>query len=145
MRFGATAVVALFYTVFGYALCAHWNFGKGWLNGLGFKDFAGCGTISLVGGIAALVTCILLKPRANRFGLDNYPRSYNPPYVAFGTLLVMILLFNSLDSCWMGLLDQRICDQGRQRLARARIGAHEHDFGRCRRIPRCFFAELLQR
>ena len=44
--------------------------GKGWLNNLGYKDFAGSGIVHLLGGTCALVGCYLIGPRKGRFKID---------------------------------------------------------------------------
>ena len=44
-----------------------WTWGEGWLNTLGFSDFAGSGVVHLSGGVAGLVGAIIIKPRLGRF------------------------------------------------------------------------------
>ncbi|MEB3339277.1 ammonium permease [Okeania sp.] len=57
---------------FLYPIIGHWVWSKyGWLSQLfNFVDFAGATVVHTVGGTAALVGAIILKPRWNRFGYD---------------------------------------------------------------------------
>ncbi|MEM1107347.1 MAG: ammonium transporter [Planctomycetota bacterium] len=86
------AVVALAYPVFG-----HWAWGGAlsgsttWLSDLGFVDFAGSTVVHGVGGWFALVACLIIGPRLNRFDKDgkhqDSPGS-NLQMAMFGTLLL---------------------------------------------------------
>lgn len=76
-----------------YPFAAHWGFGGGWLMKMGYHDFAGCGTVHSVGGVGALVTTIMLKPRKNRFNQkfsENFEPN-NPTYITLATLSVIII------------------------------------------------------
>ncbi|MEM6552566.1 MAG: ammonium transporter [Planctomycetota bacterium] len=86
------ALVALVYPVFG-----HWVWGgaltgeNGWLAEMGFVDFAGSTVVHSVGGWAALVACIVIGPRLDRFGPDGRPRNTlgsNQPTAILGVLLI---------------------------------------------------------
>lgn len=44
-----------------------WTWGGGWLNRIGFKDFAGAGTVHLLGGVSGLVGTLILGPRKQVF------------------------------------------------------------------------------
>lgn len=96
----SAAISVLIYPVFG-----HWAWGgfapgattQGWLQQLGYIDFAGSGVVHLVGGSAALAGIIVVKAREGRFGKDGKPRlivGHNMPLAALG---VFILWF-----CWFG-------------------------------------------
>lgn len=50
-----------------YPIEAHWIWGSGWLQQLGFHDFAGSCAIHMVGGISALVGAKMLGPRIGKF------------------------------------------------------------------------------
>ncbi|MGD1700399.1 ammonium transporter [Dapis sp. BLCC M229] len=64
---------------FLYPIVGHWVWSEyGWLKqGFNFVDFAGSTVIHTVGGTAALVGAILLKPRWNRFGYDPHEDLYS--------------------------------------------------------------------
>ena len=55
-------MVALIYPVVG-----HWIWGGGWLNKIGFLDFAGSTVVHSVGGWSALTGAILLGPRLGKY------------------------------------------------------------------------------
>jgi Amt family ammonium transporter len=74
-----------------YAMIAHWAWSPhGWMNVLGYIDFAGCGVVHLVGGTAGLISTIMLKPRNGRFEEKNQNdfKPSNPTYVTLGTFLL---------------------------------------------------------
>lgn len=58
---------SMFYSGWIYPIEVHWAWGKGWLNDLGYKDFAGGGMVHLAGGSAGLVATILIGARIDRF------------------------------------------------------------------------------
>lgn len=85
--FGAIGLTAFIYPIFGSWA---WNEG-GWLNKMGFIDFAGSTVVHSVGGWAALAAIIILGPRLGRFTPDKKPRQlpgHNLNYVAIGGLLL---------------------------------------------------------
>ena len=54
MKLWAFLVFALFLTGFIYPVQGFWKWGGGWLDALGFRDFAGSGVVHLCGAAAAL-------------------------------------------------------------------------------------------
>lgn len=62
----STLFVALVYTILG-----SWKWGGGWLNELGFYDFAGSTLVHSVGGWGALAGALLLGPRLGKYGKDG--------------------------------------------------------------------------
>lgn len=61
-------LLSLSTTTLIYPIVAHWVWDeRGWLNRLGFVDFAGSATVHLVGGVSALVSCAFVGPRVGRF------------------------------------------------------------------------------
>jgi Amt family ammonium transporter len=69
----------LYYTVFMtaivYPVGGFWKWGGGWLDQLGFYDFAGSIVVHSAGGFAALAGIIVLGPRIGRYNRDG---SVNP-------------------------------------------------------------------
>ena len=62
-------VVLIFTTIFVaicYPITGSWKWGGGWLDQLGFYDFAGSTLVHSVGGWAALVGAIILGPRLGK-------------------------------------------------------------------------------
>ena len=54
-----------------YPIEAHWTWGGGWLEQIGFHDFAGSNCIHMVGGISALIGAAFLGPRIGKFERDK--------------------------------------------------------------------------
>jgi Amt family ammonium transporter len=61
-----TIFVAIVYTVAG-----SWKWGGGWLDGIGFYDFAGSTLVHSVGGWGALMGILFLGPRLGKYGKDG--------------------------------------------------------------------------
>ena len=80
-----------------YPLVGAWTWGGGWLNELGFKDFAGSTIVHGVGGWAALAGIMVVGPRLGKFKRgkfkreDGQARPTPPSNVLIGTLGVFIL------------------------------------------------------
>ena len=58
---------SLFITALVYPVSGFWKWGGGWLDQLGFHDFAGSVVVHAVGGFAALAAAIIVGPRIGRF------------------------------------------------------------------------------
>ena len=57
-----------FYAVLVYSFCAHWVWSdNGWLNTLGFHDFAGGSAVHLHGGMNGLIAILFVGSRRGRF------------------------------------------------------------------------------
>jgi Amt family ammonium transporter len=74
-----------------YPVVVNWKWGGGWLDELGFVDFAGSGLVHMVGGVAALMGAIILGPRIGKFGPDGKPRTINGHSIPLAMLGVFIL------------------------------------------------------
>ena len=77
-----------------YPIQMGWEWGGGWLDDLGFADFAGSTLVHACGGAAALAGIILLGPRLGRFTDDGSPANMEPfaassiPLVVLGTFIL---------------------------------------------------------
>jgi len=77
-----------------YPIQMSWEWGGGWLDALGFADFAGSTLVHACGGSAALAGVILLGPRLGRFSDSGKPVNMAPfapssiPLVALGTFIL---------------------------------------------------------
>jgi Amt family ammonium transporter len=84
---------ALIYPIFGgWAWGSLFN-GSGWLEGLGFIDFAGSTVVHSVGGWAALAGAIVLGPRIGKYGKDGSVRpilGHNIPLAALGVFILWL-------------------------------------------------------
>jgi Amt family ammonium transporter len=56
---------------FIYPIIGHWVWGGGWLQQLGFWDFAGSTVVHSVGAWAALAGVLVLGPRLGKYGKDG--------------------------------------------------------------------------
>lgn len=54
-----------------FPIACAWTWGQGWLNDIGFHDYAGSGVIHLVGGIPGLIGTIILGPRLGIYGFSH--------------------------------------------------------------------------
>ncbi|MEM7133233.1 MAG: ammonium transporter [Chloroflexota bacterium] len=89
MKFTGYLIYSIVITGFIYPVSGMWKWGGGWLDAMGFYDFAGSLVVHAVGGFAGLAGAIVLGPRLGRFGNDARPL---PPHnMAFATLGVLIL------------------------------------------------------
>ena len=86
-------ISAFIYPVFGsWAWGSLFN-GNGWLEGLGFIDFAGSTVVHSVGGWAALAGAIVLGPRAGKYAKDGSIKpilGHNIPLAALGVFILWI-------------------------------------------------------
>ena len=84
---------ALIYPIFGsWAWGSLFN-GSGWLEGLGFIDFAGSTVVHSVGGWAALAGAIVLGPRLGKFTKDGGVKpilGHNIPLAALGVFILWV-------------------------------------------------------
>jgi ammonia channel protein AmtB len=92
-RVNINAYIAFsFVNTLSYAFPAHWMWDdKGFLKEMGVVDVAGCGAVHLVGGVAAIVAAIMLKPRKNKFDEHGKPRDMemaSPTNVLLGTFML---------------------------------------------------------
>ncbi len=87
------------FIIFSLVLCAIlypisgswiWNVGEGWLNKLGFIDFAGCTVVHSFGAWAGLVEALLLGPRIGKF-VNGKPQAIPGHNLAIATLGCLIL------------------------------------------------------
>ncbi len=71
MQFSGYLVYTVVISAIVYPISGYWKWGGGWLNELGFHDFAGSLVVHSVGGFAALAGAMLLGPRIGRFAKDG--------------------------------------------------------------------------
>ncbi len=85
----ASIICTLIYPIFGHWV---WN-PDGWLNQLGFIDFAGATVVHSVGGWCALAAVMVLGPRLGRFsraGETRYIPGHNLPMIALGGFILWL-------------------------------------------------------
>ena len=77
--------------LFCYPVTGMWKWGYGWLDDIGFADFAGSTLVHSVGGWAALVMAWLVGPRLGKYNADGSSNAIpgsNMPLVAVGVFLL---------------------------------------------------------
>jgi Amt family ammonium transporter len=96
MRFAGYLVIATIVSAVIYPLIGHWVWGSaggassgGWLEQMGFIDFAGSTVVHSVGGWIALAAIIIIGPRIGRFGENSVPiHGHDLPFVTLGVFLL---------------------------------------------------------
>jgi Amt family ammonium transporter len=84
---GATLLVLFIYPVTG-----SWKWGGGWLDQMGFYDFAGSSLVHGFGGFAALAAVIVLGPRAGKYvdGKIKPILGHSMPLATIGVFLLFV-------------------------------------------------------
>ena len=93
MKLFAFLGFAIVMTGFIYPVQGYWKWGGGFLDGLGFNDFAGSGVVHLCGATAALAGVILLGPRKGKYGENgqiNAIPGCNLPLATLGTFILWL-------------------------------------------------------
>ena len=106
-KFPSYLVYSICITTFIYPISGSWAwnglFGTynggttGWLEDLGYIDFAGSGVVHLCGGAAALAGAMALGPRTGKYDANGEPRAIPGHNLPLGMLGVLILWFG-----WIG-------------------------------------------
>lgn len=80
------------YVALIYPWVGSWKWGGGWLNEMGFHDFAGSTLVHSVGGWGALAGVILLGPRLGKYVNGNVKAimGHNMPLVTIGVFLLWL-------------------------------------------------------
>ena len=90
IKLNSFLLFSLLYVAFIYPIAGSWKWGGGFLEQLGFYDFAGSTLVHSVGGWAALVCAYLLGPRIGKYtkgGLKPI-MGHNMPLAAIGVFLL---------------------------------------------------------
>lgn len=97
MKFQAYLIYSFVISALIYPIVGHWIWGGGWLANLGFSDFAGSTVVHAVGGFAALIGTIMLKPRFGKYNPDGSANVIAGHSIPLASLGVFILWFG-----WFG-------------------------------------------
>jgi len=95
-KFIGYLIYSVFITLFIYPIFGSWAWGGlldggGWLEKLGFLDFAGSTVVHSIGGWLALAGAIVLGPRIGKYGPDKKPKAilgHNIPLAALGVFIL---------------------------------------------------------
>jgi len=91
MKFAAYLVYSALLTGLIYPLSGSWKWGEGFLDAMGFQDFAGSVVVHAVGGFAGLAGAIALGPRIGRYTAEGKSVPIPGHNIAFAALGVFIL------------------------------------------------------
>ena len=96
VKLGSFFVFIVVFTGIIYPIVGAWTWGGGWLNDMGFVDFAGSTVVHSTGGWAALAGVLVVGARTGKFRADGTVKSTPPNNVPAVTLGVFII--------WLGFL-----------------------------------------
>ncbi len=104
MKFSSYLIATFVVAGIIYPVVGHWSWAgldtgeaNGFLNSLGFVDFAGSTVVHSVGGWVSLALLLILGPRRGRFDADGKPQRIRPSNLPLATLGVMFLFIG-----WLG-------------------------------------------
>lgn len=92
IKLGTFLVFSAVFVSLVYPILGSWKWGYGWLNTLGFYDFAGSTLVHSVGGWGALVGAALLGPRIGKYvgGKTKGIPGHNMPLATMGVFLLWL-------------------------------------------------------
>jgi len=93
MKLWAFLAFSVVMTGFIYPIQGYWKWGGGFLDQLGFNDFAGSGVVHLAGATAALAGVLLLGARRGKYGANgqiNPIPGANMPLATLGTFILWL-------------------------------------------------------
>ena len=92
IKLGSFLIFSALYVAIIYPIVGSWKWGGGWLDQLGFYDFAGSTLVHSVGGWAALAGVILLGPRLGKYvnGQTKAIMGHNMPLATIGVFLLWL-------------------------------------------------------
>lgn len=90
IKLGPFLIFATLFVAVSYPITGYWKWGAGWLDSLGFYDFAGSTIVHSVGGWAALAAIILLGPRLGKYTKKGIRpiQGHSMPLAAMGVFLL---------------------------------------------------------
>jgi len=93
IKLGSFMIFTIIYVGLVYPITGSWKWGAGWLDSLGFYDFAGSTLVHSVGGWAALIAVWLLGARIGKFkknGSIGVIPGHNMPFATAGVFLLWL-------------------------------------------------------
>lgn len=91
MKLWAFLAFAVVMTGVIYPVSGYWTWGGGWLDAVGYSDYAGSGIVHLAGAAAALAGVLILGPRKGKYGKDGAIYAIpgaNMPLATLGTFIL---------------------------------------------------------
>jgi len=127
MRFSSYCLYSLVMSAVIYPVSGHWAWGGGFLQKMGYHDFAGGSVVHMVGGISALVGAMILGPRIGKYNEKHYSNAiqgHSMTQVALGVFVLWIGWFGFNGSSTMGIsTEEQILTAGNVLLNTALAGA----------------------
>jgi len=93
IKLGSFMLFTVLYVGLIYPIVGSWKWGGGFLDAMGFYDFAGSTLVHSVGGWAAMIAVYLLGPRIGKFDANGKPQAipgHNIPLAAAGVLILWL-------------------------------------------------------
>lgn len=93
IKLSSFMIFAMLYLAFVYPIAGSWKWGGGFLDELGFYDFAGSTLVHSVGGWAALIGIYLLGARIGKFdsnGISQAIPGHNIPLATAGVFILWL-------------------------------------------------------
>lgn len=92
IKLGPFLIFSTIYVALVYPFVGSWKWGGGWLDGIGFYDFAGSTLVHSVGGWGALAGIILLGPRLGKYvnGKVKAIQGHSMPLLTIGVFLLWL-------------------------------------------------------
>jgi Amt family ammonium transporter len=92
VKLGSFMIYAAILVTFLYPITGSWKWGYGWLNTMGFADFAGSTLVHAFGGFAALAAIIVLGPRLGKYTKDGVKPilPHNLPLANIGVFMLFL-------------------------------------------------------
>ena len=100
MKFSSYCIYSVVMSGLIYPISGHWAWGGGFLQQLGFHDFAGGGVVHMAGGTAALAGAMILGPRLGKYNENRTSNAIQGHSMALSALGVFILWIG-----WFGLTE----------------------------------------
>lgn len=96
VKLSSFMIFAVILVGFAYPITGSWKWGGGWLDNMGFYDFAGSSVVHAFGGFAALACVIILGPRKGKYTKDGI-KPILPSNMPLATIGAFLLWFG-----WFG-------------------------------------------
>jgi len=96
VKLSSFMIFAVLLVGFAYPITGGWKWGGGFLDGMGFYDFAGSSVVHAFGGFAALACVIVLGPRKGKYTKDGV-KPILPSNMPLATIGAFLLWFG-----WFG-------------------------------------------
>lgn len=92
VKLGSFLVFSAIYVAIVYPIAGSWKWGGGWLDAMGFYDFAGSTLVHSVGGWGALAGVLLLGPRLGKYanGTIKAIEGHSMPLATIGVFLLWL-------------------------------------------------------